>query len=800
MGVDNTNDGTMEIQQEEKVKKPRKRKSATKKVKDPDPGELNINQTQADPSEAETGAVKKKRSGPKKKKASTTNSEKRSSKKIKTVKAIALAEDDSNESAEQQELELQPTGRAEVSKVKVEVLPKVSAADIQSQLTLLKEPATMNLQGAKVQTTGSQTINARVEAVQEAVLPLRAIKVRNVTGEIRNIVTEIIPNKVIVQGVVHEQLFFVGTDNLVHHLADDVHFSTFLDVPGVQPGMNAQVSARIEEIITEIAPGGESIIKKIIIEVFVKVTETVQVNLATGDGPTLLLKEVVGENTAQTLIEADVALEYPAIKVDEITGDIRNLEVEVIKDKVIIQGILHKQIFFVDTNNLERHQMEELPFSLFVDLPGAVPGMDVQVQSRIEAIFFHLVNETTLRQKAVLEFFVKVTENVRLQVTVGTGPLFKVEEFVGENTVQDLSETVITLPVAAIKVREIVAQLRNIVTHVIHDKVIVQGIIHKQIFFISTENIERHLAEDIPFSLFLDIPGVVPGDNVHITPIIEAIFFDLISPTGLRQKVIFAINAVVTRTLQINLVLGEGRPLFKLEQVVGENTKQVLVVRREQIQQQINVTRVTIVFPGAEVIGQQQIILRNTFELPVTAIKIKEIQAIITDLTAKVILDGVVVEGVVEKTIFFVDADNIVRSITERLPFSILVSVPGIQPNQAVEATVDIENISFSLDKKRNEVTQIVVLRATVRGTEEPQPGVSVVTGVTGPGIVTETIRVRALVLTPEGAVFQEFDVVTDVRGPGVINVTKRVIPLDVVNDGNPNPVPVEVVTDVRIA
>jgi len=147
-----------------------------------------------------------------------------------------------------------------------------------------------------------------------------------------------------------------------------------------------------------------------------------------------------------------------------------------------------------------------------------------------------------------------------------------------------------------------------------------------------------------------------------------------------------------------------------------------------------------------------------------------------------------------------VDVDNIVRSITERIPFSILVSIPGIQPGQTVEANVEIENISFSLDKKRNEVTQIVVLRATVSGSEEPRPEVSVVTSVTGPGIVTDTIRVRALVLTPEGAVFQEFDVVTDVRGPGVLSVTKRVIPLDVVNDGNPNPVPVEVVTDVQLA
>jgi hypothetical protein len=117
---------------------------------------------------------------------------------------------------------------------------------------------------------------------------------------------------------------------------------------------------------------------------------------------------------------------------------------------------------------------------------------------------------------------------------------------------------------------------------VITDKVIVQGILHKQIFFIGTDNIERHQAEDIPFSLFLDVPGAVAGDNVHLTPVIEAVFFELLSANELRQKVVFAIHAVVAREIQINLVLSSG-PLFKVEQVVGENTKRVLIVRIEEI-------------------------------------------------------------------------------------------------------------------------------------------------------------------------------------------------------------------------
>lgn len=648
---------------------------------------------------------------------------------------------------------------------------------------------------------GEAAFNTQVTAAQKVVLPLAAVKVRNVVAKVVDLVAEIIPNKVIVQGVIHEQLFFVATDGIVHHLADDIPFSTFLDIPQVQPGMNAQVTAIIEDIITEVAPDGLSILKKIIIEVFVKITETVQVNLEPGAGPRLLLKQVTGENAAQILLETDVTLFAPAIKIDEITGTIRDVTVEIIHDKVIIQGILHKQIFFVDTANLGRHQAEDVPFSLFVDIPGATPGMDAEVQPRIEAIFFNLIAPSTVRQKAVLEFFVKVTENVDQQVTVGTGPLFKVEEFIGENIVQELIENVITLNLPAVKVREIVAKLQDFTTHVIVDKVIVQGIIHKQIFFIGTDNIEHHQAEEIPFSIFLDIPGAAPGDNIHLDPRIEAIFFELTSSTTLRQKVIIAIRAIITRQIQLNLVLGNG-PLVKMEQVVGENTKQVLVVHREAIivppVSPVTVTTVTVVFPAGEVIGQQQIIIRNTVDLPVPAIKVKDIQAIVRDISFNVIADGVIVQGIVDKNVTFVGLDNIVRSVTEEVPFSILVSIPGITPDQVTDVTVTLEDISFQLNPAGTAVIQNIVLLASVQGTTPPQPSVTIISDISGPGIVQTKVLVQGLVLTPTGAVFQQFEVVTDVSGPGIAGVTKQTVLLQRV--GEPAPTPITVVTDVQLA
>jgi len=691
-------------------------------------------------------------------------------------------------------------GQAGVRDVKVEVLTNARAREIPGD-TILSNKTKMIINDpaiAPMVFSEPPIISTQVITNQNIVLPMAAVKVKNIVAKVVNLETEIISNKVIVQGTIHNQLFFVGTDGIVHHLADDIPFSTFLDIPGVQPGMNAQVTAVIEDTITEVAPDGLSILKKFVIEVFVKITETVITNLEFGTGPVLFLQQVVGENSAQTLVETEVALFTPAIKIDEITGTIQNVTVEIINDKVIIQGILHKQIFFVDTDNLGRHQAEDVSFSLFVDIPGAAPGMNVEVQPQIEAIFFNLAAPAIVRQKAVLEFCIKVTENVQQQVALGTGPLFKVEEFIGENTVQELTENVITLNVPAIKIREIVAKLQDFTTHVINDKVIVQGVIHKQIFFIGTDNIEHHQAEDINFSVFLDIIGLMPGDNVHLNPKIEAVFFELISNTTLRQKVIFAINATITREVQLNLVLGAG-PLFKLEQVVGENTKQVLVVRRETIPiiNPIVVHRDPVIFPVEEIIGQQQIIIKNTVELPEPALEIKNIQATVINVNFNVITDGVVVAGEVDKTVNFIGTDNIVKAIDEEVPFSILVTIPGLNSIQINHITVTLEDITFNLNSTGTALTQNIVLLAEVEGTPPLPLPILIVTDVTGSNVTETQVLVEGLILTPEGPVFQQFKVVTNVSAPGITGVSKQTVLLQKV--GEPAPSPISVVTDVQL-
>ena len=81
--------------------------------------------------------------------------------------------------------------------------------------------------------------------------------------------------------------------------------------------------------------------------------------------PLVRAEVVIGEATKQLLIESNITLSQPALKIRNITAEIRDLTTELIPDKVIIQGLLHKQIFFVGEDNIVHHQTEEAPFSTF---------------------------------------------------------------------------------------------------------------------------------------------------------------------------------------------------------------------------------------------------------------------------------------------------------------------------------------------------------------------------------------------------------------------------------------------------
>lgn len=119
---------------------------------------------------------------------------------------------------------------------------------------------------------------------------------------------------------------------------------------------------------------------------------------------------VIAEAQVQVLVDDTIELFTPALKIDEIRAVVQNLNCHIIPEKVIFQGVLHKQIFFVNQENVVVHQGVDILFSGFVDLAPALPGQCCQLLPQIAFIDFNLLSPATLREVAVIDMLVRLLD------------------------------------------------------------------------------------------------------------------------------------------------------------------------------------------------------------------------------------------------------------------------------------------------------------------------------------------------------------------------------------------------------
>lgn len=131
---------------------------------------------------------------------------------------------------------------------------------------------------------------------------------------------------------------------------------------------------------------------------------------------------VIGEKVGQVVVEGSIPID--AIKIDRINAELREVVDHVFKNKVVKQGIIHKQIFYVDQEGIVRHTTEDIPFMLTVDIPGVDPHNPfLEVQNHLLDIDtdFTLTPATedtpgTLMQKVAAHILVKVSEWTQMDV------------------------------------------------------------------------------------------------------------------------------------------------------------------------------------------------------------------------------------------------------------------------------------------------------------------------------------------------------------------------------------------------
>ncbi|SHM45815.1 protein of unknown function [Caldanaerovirga acetigignens] len=620
-------------------------------------------------------------------------------------------------------------------------------------------------------------------------LPLAARKIKKVTGKINALNYIILTDKIIVQGVFHKQVFFVGTDDIVHHLSGDMPFKTMLYVPGARPGMTARISAEIEKIRTKLLPGGDSVLTEAIIKVTATVEDAASVTLAPGTDATVLAELVVGESSAQVLVEDTFILENTARKITEINSEVVIQNTELIEGKILVQAVLHNQVYYVGEDDVSYHQAFDMSVSGIVEVAGAQPGMKAYVEPVVELSEAYLVSPGEVFLKAVIGWNVVVVDELLTNIGISAlGQNYRVNVLVGQPvTHRHKVESRVLLENEASKVREIKANVSEISAIIVKNKVIIQGVLHKQIYYVGIDGVNRHQAEEVPFSTFVDYEGAMPGHVANLNAGVEYSAFTILNPREVLQKNIIAFNIMVLDPQNLPVILEQGTKV-RIPRIVGEATGQVVVSDTEPIVVEgLTVTKAPIVV-SEEQAGSRQTQVINTVNVFPPAVGLGETQCEVKNVKITPLENQVLVEGDLSCDVSYIGPDDVVYRIRVDDRFSVLVPLAGCLPSHVVEASAEIEHADFDILPGGDQIRLTIILRAKVRCIKEET--VYVVTDVKGPGVTVEKLLVKVKI--PTGEIVQLY-VVTEVSGGG-INFQKRTFVLELVGVGVS---PIDIVVDV---
>ena len=188
------------------------------------------------------------------------------------------------------------------------------------------------------ESTGEACVESRF------VLPRKAKKIAEIQARIVDLMAEVVDGQVMVSGVLHKQVFFVGEDHHVHHVPEDVPFCIFIDCPGAEAGQEAQVTGKIAKLSHSLEFWQE-LVQRAILQFTVRVTEDCQVNVVIDPaGPLVKAECVIGEVTKAITIENCVDLDRPAIKIRDVQVALEDVVAEATDDQVMIHGVLVKNL------------------------------------------------------------------------------------------------------------------------------------------------------------------------------------------------------------------------------------------------------------------------------------------------------------------------------------------------------------------------------------------------------------------------------------------------------------------------
>lgn len=508
------------------------------------------------------------------------------------------------------------------------------------------------------QVVGKDEIQALVEG--EITVPEtkpKINKVLKIDGDVEVTGTKVAKGKIIVNGIVNFNVLYSTDDELqsVHNLDATTDFKEEIEIEGVNEGIVADIKANVEHIDYD-QVGDASISVKTVISIAGKATldNTIDIikDIKGSDGIQVLKEnirynDVMGTNTSSTLVKEAFELEEQMpdiIDILRVDTKVYEKETKVVDDKVIVAGVVACSIMYFgdDEENKVNYVNHEIPFTHFVELPGAEKDMDCGLKLGSYDVNYDVKEDINGTLRIIdIESTVKISAKVYRQMekevavdTYCTNKIFdikKQEVVVSENIGQSTSKELIRGSLDQGK--EVIKAIynvsgRSLITDykLMESKVIIEGLLEVDMLYQSEENNEiKDVRHEIPFKTYVDIEQEDDELDLEVENILEDISFKKINSHEVEIEASINNYVSVNRVKKINIVTeavetGEAidrvsRPSITIYIVQKDDTLWDIAKRYNTTVEEIISTN-DIVSPENIMPGEKIIIEKNvSFEL-----------------------------------------------------------------------------------------------------------------------------------------------------------------------------------------
>lgn len=447
----------------------------------------------------------------------------------------------------------------------------------------------------------------------------------------------------------------------------------------------------------------------------------------------LKVSQVVGDACQQVIVDGrvDVPGEKPNILnvlSVEATLNQNSLEVDVLEDKVIIEGTIDLKVMYVaevEAGDQPVHVLDgSVSFSNYVKLPGVKSDMAVNVRANIEHIQFNVNNPRAADVRIIMDLCAKATKAVEIEIVTDiTGipdlqvltETLKVEDVIGEDSAQTIVRGDIQVPEDKPDIEQILkvdVEVMEKEVKVVQDKVIVDGTLKVNVLYVADVPEDQpqqpvHFMEgELGFTHFVDLPGAEPGMTAFVMFEVESAKGRRKDPRTVGVDAVIEMFAKITETQEVEVIVDAYSPtvelkvdktILKVTQVIGEESAQVVV-------------KDVLSVPNAKPDIEQIYNVKSSASIDETSI-----------LDDKVIIEGTldvemlyvaeVPEGEPQQPLHYTEA---------QVPFTQFVEIPGAKEGMDLDVMAIVEHTSFERRGPRQyEVAAVIEIIAKVTETTQ---------------------------------------------------------------------------------